>query len=50
MLTQEAATRMLLHFEDAVKQGHRKNSIHTADTNFVVMATAAAQRLGSIEM
>ena len=45
---EETDTRMLLHLEDAVKQGCRKISFHTVDTD-VVLATAA-QRLGGTEV
>ena len=41
---------MLLHLEDAVKQGHRKVFIRTVDTDVVVLAIAAAQRLGGTEV
>ena len=44
---EEADTRMLLHLEDAVRQGHTKISIRTVDTDVVVLAISAAQRLGS---
>ena len=43
---EEADTRMLLHLEDAVNQGYTKISIRTVDTDVVVLAIAAAQRLG----
>ena len=36
---------MLLHVDNAVKQGHTKVSIRTVDTDVVVLAVAAAKRL-----
>jgi hypothetical protein len=42
---EEADTRMLLHLEHAVRQGHNKVSIHTVDTEVVVLAISSAQRL-----
>ena len=36
---------MLLHVEDAVKQGYTKVSVRTVDTKVVVLAVTAAQRL-----
>ena len=42
---EEADTRMLLHMEDAMKQGYTKVSIRTVDTDVVVLAMAAAERL-----
>ena len=42
---EEADTRILLHLEDAVKQGYNKVSIRTVDTDVVVLAVALAQRL-----
>ena len=42
---EEADTRMLLHVEDAMKQGYTKLSIHTFDTDAVVLVVAAAERL-----
>ena len=46
---EEADTRMLLHLEDAVKQGYGKICIRTVDTDVVVLAIAAAQRLGALK-
>ena len=42
---EEADTRMLLHLEDAVQNGHDKISIRTVDTDVVVLAITTAQRL-----
>ena len=39
----EANTRILLHLEDAVQQGHNKMSIRTVDTDVVVLAITSAQ-------
>ncbi len=39
---EEADTRMLLHLEDAVHQGHSKVSIRTVDSDIVVLAITAA--------
>ena len=36
---------MLLHVEDAVKQEYTKVSVRTVDTDVVVLAVTAAQRL-----
>ena len=36
---------MLIHVEDAVKQGYTKVSICTVDTDVVVLAVAATERL-----
>ena len=47
---EEADTRMLLHVEDATKQGYTKVSIRTVDTDVVVLAVAAAQRLSIDEL
>ena len=47
---EEADTRMLLHLEDAVYQGHNKLSIRTVDTDVVVLAITAAQRLNISEL
>ena len=47
---EEADTRILLHLEDAVKQGYNKVSIRTVDTNVVVLAVASAQRLNITEL
>ena len=47
---EEADTRMLLHVEDAVKQGYTKVSVRTADTDVVVLAVTAAQRLNIDEL
>ena len=42
---EEAAIRMFLHVEDAVRHGHNRVSVHTVDTDVVVLAVASAQRL-----
>ena len=47
---EEADTRMLLHVEDAVKQGYTKVSVRTVDTDVVVLAVMAAQRLDIDEL
>ena len=47
---EEADTRMLLHVEDATKQGYTKVSIRTVGTDVVVLAVAAAQRLSIDEL
>ena len=47
---EEADTRMLLHVEDAVKQGYTKESVRTVDTDVVVLAVMAAQRLDIDEL
>ncbi len=47
---EEADTRMLLHVEDAVKQGYTKVSVRTVDTDVVVLAVTAAQRLNIDEL
>ena len=47
---EEADTRKLLHVEDATKQGYTKVSIRTVDTDVVVLAVAAAERLSIDEL
>ena len=42
---EEADTRMFVHLEDAVRQGFTKALIRTVDTDVVVLAVTAAQRL-----
>lgn len=42
---EEADTRILLHLEDAVNKGHTKISIRTVDTDVLVLAVTAAERL-----
>ncbi len=39
---EEADTRILLHVQDAVRQGYTKVSIHTVDTDVTVLAVTAA--------
>ena len=46
----EADTRMLLHVEDAVKQGYTKVPVRTVDTDVVVLAVMVAQRLDIYEL
>ena len=41
---------MLLHVEDAMQQGYTKVSIRTVDTDVVVFAVAAAERLSIDEL
>lgn len=47
---EEADTRMLLHLDHAVRQGHQKVSIRTVDTDVVVLAITSAQRLSISEL
>ena len=47
---EEEDTRILLHMEDAVKQGYNKVSIQTDDTDVVVLAVASAHRLNITEL
>lgn len=47
---EEADTRILLHVEDAVKEGYRKVSVRTVDTDVLVLAVTAAQRLNIDEL
>ena len=47
---EEADTRMLLHVEDVVKQGYTNVSIRTVDTDVIVLAVAAAERLSIDEL
>ena len=47
---EEVDTMMLLHVEDAMKQGYTKASIRTVDTDVVVLALAAAERLSIDEL
>ena len=42
---EEADTRILLHLEDAVKQGYNKVSIRTVDTDVVVLAYLPAHEM-----
>ena len=42
---EEADTRMILHLADAVKEGFRKIFLRTLDTDVVVLAVAAADKL-----
>ncbi|KAJ8397883.1 hypothetical protein AAFF_G00435720 [Aldrovandia affinis] len=47
---EEADTRILLHVQDAVRQGYTKVSIRTVDTDVVILAVAAAGRLDIDEL
>ena len=47
---EEADTRMLLHVEDATKQGYTTVSIRTVDTDVIVLAVAAAERFSIDEL
>ena len=47
---EEVDTRILLHMDDAVKQGYNKVSIQTVDMDVVVLAVASAQRLNVTEL
>ena len=47
---EEADTRILLHLEDAVKEGYTKVSVRTVDTDVLVLAVTAAQRLSITEL
>ena len=47
---EEANTRIILHLEDAVREKHNKISIRTVDTDVVVLAVTAAQRINASEL
>ena len=47
---EEADTRILLHLEDAVKEGYTKVSVRTVDTDVLVLAVTAAQYLNTTEL
>ena len=47
---EEADTRIILHLEDGVKGGNDKLSIRSVDTDVVVLAVTAAQRLDVSEL
>ena len=47
---EEADTRIILHLEDAVKDGNDKLSFRTVDTDVVVLAVTAVQRLDVSEL
>ncbi len=47
---EEADTRIFLHLEDAVKEGYTKVSVRTVDTDVLVLAVTAAQRLNTTEL
>ena len=46
----ETDTRIILHLEDAVKEGNTKVSIRTVDTDVVVLAVTSAQCLNNAEV
>ena len=47
---EEADTRIILHLEDAVKEGNTKVSLRTVDTDVGVLAVTSAQRLNNAEV
>lgn len=47
---EEADTRILLHVQDAVRQGYTKVSIRTVDTDVVILAVAAVGHLDIDEL
>ena len=47
---EEADTRIILHLDDAVKEGNTKVSICTVDTDLVVLPVTSAQRLNNAEV
>ena len=47
---EEADTRIILHLEDAVKEGNTKFSTRTVDTDVVVLALTSVQRLKNAEI
>mgnify|MGYP000079044939 FL=1 len=47
---EEADTRIIPHLEDAVKEGNRKVSIRTVDSDVAVLAVTSAQRLNNAEV
>ena len=47
---EEADTRMLLHMEDAVKQGYIKVSVRTVYTDVIVLVVTAAECLNRDEL
>ena len=47
---EESDTRILLHLEDAVKEGYAKASLRTVDTDMLVVAVTAAQHLNITEL
>ena len=47
---EEADTHILLHLEDAMEEEYTKASLRTVDTDVLVLAVAAAQRLGITEL
>lgn len=49
-MRKEADTCILLHLEDAVKEGYTKLSMSTVDTDVLVLAVTAAQRLNITEL
>ena len=47
---EEADTHIILHLEDAVREKHNRISIRTVDTDVVVLAVTAAQRINPSEL
>ena len=47
---EEADTRILLHLEDAVREGYTKVSLRTVDTDMLVLAVTTASRLNITEL
>ena len=47
---EEADTRVILHLEDALKEGKTKVSIRTFDSDVVVLAVSSAKRLSNTEV
>ena len=46
---EEADTRMLLHVQDALQQGHKKILLRTVDTDVLVLAVAFLQQVTDLE-
>ena len=47
---EEADSRIMLHLKDIVMEGNSKVSIHTVDTDVVVLAIKAVECLGITEL
>ncbi|KAI8481116.1 hypothetical protein Bbelb_411300 [Branchiostoma belcheri] len=47
---EEADSRIMVHVADAAAEGFRKIMVRTVDTDVVVLAVAAVQQLGEIEL
>ncbi len=47
---EEADTSILLHIQDAAKEGYKKVSVRTVDTDVFVLAVTSAQRLNIDEL